>query len=1013
MPVWGKQPASHSGQKSGPSSSEVPRDLRSTKNRRDSLLKGTESTPRSSTNTITDDRRDSFRDLPVKCDTTEAQRASSSSNAEKESEPLENESTDLDPRAYRTVHSKFRQFLVEGFNTGRSRTKSEYPSNNTHNDSSRGNSMRMNKPEDTNSASSQSKEDLPLHAYTVTGGSTQGTSLLRRLAAYTNLSGTQSDQASIRSGTDSLRRALHGHMGRSHHASEGRSGSVPTPPDYAILPRGSDKSHHHRSPRGMIGRLMSMSSGSGKSTEDIILPDPSKLPREHPCSTIEFTQTRLKDPKRIPQKFQVKSGIDVLRRQRAGSISGTSGDSRNLYANARPFILDHASKSEETLLSIANAKGRRATAFVLTPSTNGRHNSGSEKLSGTQLSIEQEEQEEQPVPNPSDPQGRRHGNHGHHRTKGHHGHHSVRKSHTMTRVTESRRYLMFTKTLPFWTTKQYMEAHGTGMGDAETYALLFRHTTCYELMPESAKLVVLDNQLTISKAFKALIYNGIRAAPIWDSTAQTNVAMLTITDFVHMLYQFWDASDTMEIGDFDRLTIQKWKEVGKTENRNNLSAQNLSSSLKSDTTVELVESKSISNGEVSPPCNPSSHPGSRRSSVSCSTSSSSSSRSSAASLPPTLSDSQEADQQDVSQAEISAASEGDIQSPCYLPSLVHSRTAGAQTPIRFRSVCPESSLYKCLRIMSRFHLHHLPVIDSPHLGSGNVLYILTLHRLLVYMLSQISQLPQPRFLQSSLADLNVGTLTNVTVVTPNTRLAEVLPLFESKQVSALPVVESMASRRLINLVSKYDIIALVSSGSFNNPELTIQDWLNVCRTKGSPTSQHRGRPPVETCLATNNLLFVIERLVSTGFRRLVIVNNTTEYRVDGIVSLFDVLRFAVLSQPRSGHSHPAPPPSVAEVAEEHDEVVSESEDSTHQTKSSSLVRTGTITPKHSLDSGTNRGGTVRHSPDPAPCSGLRCTTGSRQKRNQNPEIKLHHVEDEVCNPLTSHVLMDEGALSSA
>ncbi|VDP61463.1 unnamed protein product [Schistosoma curassoni] len=36
----------------------------------------------------------------------------------------------------------------------------------------------------------------------------------------------------------------------------------------------------------------------------------------------------------------------------------------------------------------------------------------------------------------------RHNNHGHHRNRG--------LTHTMTRVVESRRYLMFTKSLPFW-----------------------------------------------------------------------------------------------------------------------------------------------------------------------------------------------------------------------------------------------------------------------------------------------------------------------------------------------------------------------------------------------------------------------------------------------------------------------------------------------------------------------------------------------------------------------------------
>lgn len=53
------------------------------------------------------------------------------------------------------------------------------------------------------------------------------------------------------------------------------------------------------------------------------------------------------------------------------------------------------------------------------------------------------------------------------------------------------------------------------------------------------------------------------------------------------------------------------------------------------------------------------------------------------------------------------------------------------------------------------------------------------------------------------------------------------------------------------------------------------------------------------------------------------MNNTTEYRVEGIVSLSDVLRFIVIQQARSGTSAYAPPPPPS-VAEEPDESTDES-----------------------------------------------------------------------------------------
>ncbi|VDQ08053.1 unnamed protein product, partial [Trichobilharzia regenti] len=63
----------------------------------------------------------------------------------------------------------------------------------------------------------------------------------------------------------------------------------------------------------------------------------------------------------------------------------------------------------------------------------------------------------------------------------------------------------------------------------------------------------------------------------------------------------------------------------------------------------------------------------------------------------------------------------------------------------------------------------------------------------------------------------------------------------------------------------------------------------------------------------------MEKLVKTGYRSLIIVNNTNEYRVDGIISISDVLRFTVLQQLRMTSTR-LQPPSVAEVADEYDEL---------------------------------------------------------------------------------------------
>ena len=60
----------------------------------------------------------------------------------------------------------------------------------------------------------------------------------------------------------------------------------------------------------------------------------------------------------------------------------------------------------------------------------------------------------------------------------------------------------------------------------------FKCYKCYDLIPPSAKLVVLDTNLVLKKAFFAMVDTGIRACPLWDKKKQAFVGMLTITDFI-------------------------------------------------------------------------------------------------------------------------------------------------------------------------------------------------------------------------------------------------------------------------------------------------------------------------------------------------------------------------------------------------------------------------------------------------------------------------------------------------
>uniref|UniRef100_A0A4X2JSI1 Protein kinase AMP-activated non-catalytic subunit gamma 3 n=1 Tax=Vombatus ursinus TaxID=29139 RepID=A0A4X2JSI1_VOMUR len=62
----------------------------------------------------------------------------------------------------------------------------------------------------------------------------------------------------------------------------------------------------------------------------------------------------------------------------------------------------------------------------------------------------------------------------------------------------------------------------------------------------------------IKKAFFALVANGVRAAPLWDSQKQSFVGMLTITDFILVLHRYY-RSPLVQIYEIEEHTIQTWR----------------------------------------------------------------------------------------------------------------------------------------------------------------------------------------------------------------------------------------------------------------------------------------------------------------------------------------------------------------------------------------------------------------------------------------------------------------------
>uniref|UniRef100_H0X934 5'-AMP-activated protein kinase subunit gamma-1 n=1 Tax=Otolemur garnettii TaxID=30611 RepID=H0X934_OTOGA len=100
----------------------------------------------------------------------------------------------------------------------------------------------------------------------------------------------------------------------------------------------------------------------------------------------------------------------------------------------------------------------------------------------------------------------------------------------------------------------------TSESNNSVYTSFMKSHRCYDLIPTSSKLVVFDTSLQVKKAFFALVTNGVRAAPLWDSKKQSFVGMLTITDFINILHRYYKSA-LVQIYELEEHKIETWREV--------------------------------------------------------------------------------------------------------------------------------------------------------------------------------------------------------------------------------------------------------------------------------------------------------------------------------------------------------------------------------------------------------------------------------------------------------------------
>jgi len=90
-------------------------------------------------------------------------------------------------------------------------------------------------------------------------------------------------------------------------------------------------------------------------------------------------------------------------------------------------------------------------------------------------------------------------------------------------------------------------------------AAFLHEATCYDLVPQSSKVVVFDRNIPIRLSYYALVEHEIGSAPLWDPLSQKLSGIITTLDFIDMLRYGHRTNSVLEI--LDSHSVASWRSL--------------------------------------------------------------------------------------------------------------------------------------------------------------------------------------------------------------------------------------------------------------------------------------------------------------------------------------------------------------------------------------------------------------------------------------------------------------------
>jgi len=87
----------------------------------------------------------------------------------------------------------------------------------------------------------------------------------------------------------------------------------------------------------------------------------------------------------------------------------------------------------------------------------------------------------------------------------------------------------------------------------------FKCYKVYDLLPTSSKLVVLDTMLTLKKSLLAMVESGVRSCPLWQSSSQSYVGIVSVGDLIKVVQKHCKGS-FVDLKELDEVNLHTWSQ---------------------------------------------------------------------------------------------------------------------------------------------------------------------------------------------------------------------------------------------------------------------------------------------------------------------------------------------------------------------------------------------------------------------------------------------------------------------